>query len=434
LHKQAGRSPPFRFQMPRFCALFKPPSPAQQLAAIGLGCSSKPGAALCRCLDPSGGDWEDIDAPQEDEWLDQMLSRTPNQSFQDFISSRPNVPDHTRHTIYLQPLCDPQDLEAAPFPEGPWPSWTTLETVVQRFYHPLTVRTLPAVPMDRLIPKPASRINHFGMQYNAHQVLDALHRGSVPRDAFCTLAVTMCDLYPKPEWNFVYGLARLSGRVGVFSFVRHTPSPQALMLHRSLKTVLHEIGHMFGMKHCTWFNCLMRGSNGEEVEHQKNYLHLCPVCLRKLHSSLGFDVPAQYTSLLEIFQEFEAAGEGFQRDCEFLRSRLDALKDLPAGASAGPQVKRAGSAPETAGRPRRRQATGSPSPRQVDTRQGRLPAQEFIGPQVKRTGSAPRQQATGPSRRQAARKVSLVRLGAALGSKASGMPQDLAEMDGQRLG
>merc|ERR1712059_127819 len=77
----------------------------------------------------------------------------------------------------------------------------------------------------------------------------------------------------------------------------------------------------------------MRGSNGEMVEHQKNHLHLCPVCLRKLHWSVGFDVPEHYAKLLDIFQPYEALNESFARDCAFLRQRLSVLEGLPPGAT-----------------------------------------------------------------------------------------------------
>lgn len=300
----------------------------------------RPCEALCRCLDPSAGDWEDIEPPEPGEWLESQLDKTPDQSFETFAASRPNVPDRGRRTIYLQPLCDVAELQQAPFPEGPWPSWAVLEQVVRVFYAPLQVVALPAVPMSSLRPKPQSRKNDYGSQYNARQVLDALKQLSVPKDAYCTLAVTMLDLYPRDDWNFVYGLASLSERVGVFSFIRHTPDQQkppavreGEMLHDSMKTMLHEIGHMFGLKHCTFFNCLMRGNNGKGIEHQPNYLHLCPVCLRKLHSSTGFDVPEHYAGLLRNFEPYEATAAGFQRDCEFLRRRLAALQDLPPNAT-----------------------------------------------------------------------------------------------------
>jgi len=296
--------------------------------------------ALRLCLDPSGGEWEDIDPPEDSEWLDSMLDKTPDQSFRSYVSSRPNRPDKSRNVLYLLPLCDPRDLEAPAFPEGPWPSWRALEAVTERFFAPMIVRTLPAVPMQQLKPRPGSRSGSWGVeQYNAATALDALE-GLVPRDAYGLMAVTMCDLYPKPEWNFVYGLARLTKRVGIFSFCRHTPTHEAShseawlgaqLLHRSMKTLLHEIGHMFGMKHCTWYNCLMRGSNGEGVEHQINHLYLCPACLRKLHWCIGFDIRERYAGLLEIYQEYGDVHQLFEQDCVFMRSRLEKLQSLPDG-------------------------------------------------------------------------------------------------------
>lgn len=346
----------------KFCAAFKPPSEQSQANAIGLSSNRRnlsdmdcyratvPNSeALCRCLDPGRGDWENLDPPEPSEWLEQMLDRTPDQSFRDFVASRPNQPDALRRTIYLQPICEPMELECASFPAGPWPSWQALISAVQRFYAPLPVRALPPLPVEKLSPQPTSRRNYYGKQYHAGDILEALAK-VLPQDAYCMLAVTMWDLYPREEWNFVYGLANLKRRTGVFSFVRHTPEESALtaeeraatMLHRSMKTMLHEVGHMFGMKHCTWYNCLMRGSNGESVEHQKNYLHLCPVCLRKLHWSIGFDMVERYGKLLELYQEYEASSDFFARDSEFLRGRLDALADLPPGATMISGVRRGG--------------------------------------------------------------------------------------------
>lgn len=335
--------------MPKFCASFTPPTCKEQLQAIGLKSdgNGKPlPKAMCRCFDPSGGDWENIDTPQPNEWLEAMLDKTPDQSFAQFVASRPNVPSKPRNIIYLQPLCEPDELTQPAFPAGPWPSWEILESAVRRFYHPLEVRSLLAVPMSKLKPAPKHRENSYGTQYHAGQVLEALQQQRLPSDAYCMLAVTMCDLYPREEWNFVYGLAKLTARVGVFSFIRHAPmggfaaSREANMLHASMKTMLHEIGHMFGMKHCTWFNCLMRGSNGASVEHQPNYLHLCPVCLHKLQWSTGLDIQTHYTQLLDLFQTYEEASLGFKRDCNFLRGRLSALEDVWPEITAGSEQQR----------------------------------------------------------------------------------------------
>jgi archaemetzincin len=35
----------------------------------------------------------------------------------------------------------------------------------------------------------------------------ALLKSQLRQDAFCTLAITMKDLYPDPSWNFVFGQA-----------------------------------------------------------------------------------------------------------------------------------------------------------------------------------------------------------------------------------
>ena len=55
------------------------------------------------------------------------------------------------------------------------------------------------------------RINeHTGKnQFNARDILKVL-RDSIPAKAFCRIGVSVTDLYPKEEWNFVFGLASIS--------------------------------------------------------------------------------------------------------------------------------------------------------------------------------------------------------------------------------
>jgi len=69
------------------------------------------------------------------------------------------------------------------------------------------------------------------------------------------------------------------------------------------------------------------------VEHQLNYLHLCPVCLRKLHWNIGFDIPTHYARLLNVFQAYEDVHENFTHDCTFLRQRMKALQDVEPGVT-----------------------------------------------------------------------------------------------------
>ena len=48
---------------------------------------------------------------------------------------------------------------------------------------------------------------------------------------------------------------------------------------------------MFGVTHCTYWRCVVALSNHQE-EADRSPLHACPVCLRKLHSSVRF-APAE---------------------------------------------------------------------------------------------------------------------------------------------
>uniref|UniRef100_A0A8C6G209 Archaemetzincin-2 n=1 Tax=Moschus moschiferus TaxID=68415 RepID=A0A8C6G209_MOSMO len=149
-----------------------------------------------------------------------------------------------------------------------------------------------------------------------------------PEDAFCIVGITMIDLYPRDSWNFVFGQASLTEGVGIFSFARYgtdfyssqyqgklrklerksssdysvfddyyLPEATSVLLLRSCKTLTHEIGHIFGLRHCQWLACLMQGSNHLE-EADRRPLDLCPICLRKLQSAVGFGLRDRYKALV----------------------------------------------------------------------------------------------------------------------------------------
>lgn len=84
--------------------------------------------------------------------------------------------------------------------------------------------------------------------------------------------------------------------------------------------LVHEAGHMFGLAHCTFFNCLMNGSN-RLAESDRRPLHLCPVCLRKLQWSVGFDVLERYRAL----ERFSHAAS-FSDEAEWFSRRIAKLR------------------------------------------------------------------------------------------------------------
>ena len=83
-------------------------------------------------------------------------------------------------------------------------------------------------------------------------VLDNVLLPDLPDDAAAMIAFTASDLWPGEGWNFVYGQASTSDRVGVWSINRNG-DPDAgeaefrLCLLRAMKTATHETGHMFSL-------------------------------------------------------------------------------------------------------------------------------------------------------------------------------------------
>ena len=146
----------------------------------------------------------------------------------------------------------------------------------------------------------------------------------VPPNAYCLLGITMIDLYPGPSWNFVFGQATLSDRVGIYSLARLDPPAafagtelQQKGLERACKVLTHEAGHMFGIRHCTAWACVMNGSNHlGELDRQP--FHACPVDLRKLHHATGFDVTKRYERLAVVTEDL-----GFREAARWNRARVE---------------------------------------------------------------------------------------------------------------
>lgn len=237
--------------------------------------------------------------PRPGDWLAEHPES--GQTFDEFVAFDQRVPvSADRRMIVLQPIGEFSSKHA--------PDLEALRQFTAAFFQlPVAVRSPIAVDEGVF----EARESHgFGPQLLTHSILERLGN-DVPPKAYCVLGVTMFDLYPDPEWNFVFGQASFTERVGVFSFARHVPSDAAdeltddqarRMLLRNYKTLSHEIGHMFGMKHCTAHHCRMNGSNGL-WESDAAPLHVCPVCLRKLQYAVRFDPFTRYQQLEEILAE-----------------------------------------------------------------------------------------------------------------------------------
>ena len=65
---------------------------------------------------------------------------------------------------------------------------------------------------------------------------------------------------------------------------------------------------MFGLYHCIYYECGMNGSNHLD-ESDSRPIHLCPVCLRKLHHAIGFEVVERYKKLQAFYRRVGLADE-----------------------------------------------------------------------------------------------------------------------------
>lgn len=243
--------------------------------------------------------FQPIHTPTASDW--QAQHPEPGQTFPKYRSILPEVkPSAVRHRLYVLPLGD--------FGPGHAPALDHLRDYCAAFFS-MDTRVLPPVPIADVPATRRINKNTQKQQLLTPEILAWLYQRK-PQDAYALIAVTLEDLYPEEAWNFVFGQASLRGGVGVFSFARYDPAffgeprdaqTPALLFKRSCKVLSHEMGHMFGIQHCAFFECVMNGSNHMQ-EADGRPMHLCPVCLRKLQLATGFDLVRRETALKSFYE------------------------------------------------------------------------------------------------------------------------------------
>ncbi len=147
----------------------------------------------------------------------------------------------------------------------------------------LQERLISQFPISPPIPLPKSGLNPQRNQYNSRVILNWLRFNQF---SFPLLAVADVDLY-SPGLNFVFGEAELGGKVAIISLARLNPtfyglpSNELLLRDRTLKETTHELGHLFGLRHCPNRLCVMHFSNTLTDTDQKGSI-FCDQCERRL--------------------------------------------------------------------------------------------------------------------------------------------------------
>ncbi len=254
----------------------------------------------------------DIELPvtKPGEWRAQYHEE--NQSFDRYCKQGPSRAEADFHKIYLLPI--------GSFSGNQQQCTNDIQAYLSLFFQ-LPVLVLPPVS-ETLIPDTAKRKLASGnIQLLSTFILDSILVQKKPDDAYALLGLTSKDLYPGKNWNYVFGIASYTDRVGVSSFYRYSCDiPEAVSyrtcFRRMVATASHEIGHMFSIRHCLSAVCVMNGSNSL-AESDLKPLRLCSVCQQKLRWNIGYNSLVRLKQLHKFLQS-----KGLVSDADELFSDL----------------------------------------------------------------------------------------------------------------
>ena len=133
-------------------------------------------------------------------------------------------------------------------------------------------------------------------QYKAPKILKRLIRKAKHNKFFRVLGILEKDIYSK-NFNFVFGIAKRRSHAALISSARLTESfyrdhgmmyrkweTKEKVEERILKEAIHELGHTFGLKHCS-NKCVMRFSDSL-ADTDKKLVKFCASCLKQLKTSI----------------------------------------------------------------------------------------------------------------------------------------------------
>lgn len=122
-------------------------------------------------------------------------------------------------------------------------------------WFPFPVQRLPALDIPETAFDPKRK------QYQSIEIMKMLAQTAPPHSRRI-LGVTEVDL-AIPMLSFLFGQAQFDGPVAIVSLCRlhqefyGLPAQESLLRERTVKEVLHELGHTFGLVHCSDPACAM---------------------------------------------------------------------------------------------------------------------------------------------------------------------------------
>ena len=248
--------------------------------------------------------WKPKVAPEANDWLASQFES--GQSYDEFtVNKNAIVEEGKRDTICIQSLDKTLSKKFV----------ADLKLMCSAYFC-VKVKVLSTTDVEEFDDgRMEKRENEGRVQFNGSKILAALFRRvyAAEKHAVCVMAITNQDIYTE-DFDWLFGVANVMTQCGVFSFCRYQPDFNGdqvadeadrynLVLFRACKVMLHEIGHMFGIRHCIYYECLMNGCN-HILESQTRPLHCCAVCLRKLQRACGFDPVLRYQAIVDCLAKF----------------------------------------------------------------------------------------------------------------------------------
>jgi archaemetzincin len=154
---------------------------------------------------------------------------------------------------------------------------------VSREYADAVITVLAKVTMPQFAFYPPRN------RYRAERILDfldTLDTGSVK-----VVGLTNKDISTTKgeyeDWG-IFGLGNIGGRPCVVSIFRlHRKAEAELFPPRLRKLIVHELGHTFGLEHCSWPLCVMADYKGTIASLDRTNFHLCAQCRTLFTRSFG---------------------------------------------------------------------------------------------------------------------------------------------------
>ncbi len=243
---------------------------------IILGCNQK--SSETDCIFAACKKTEKLSTPKykaiQGDWLREH--QESYESVKTYLQKNPPHTDSQRSKLYV--------IRIGNFDDKAIQILNDTKSYLKAFYQ-IKIKELNPIGINGFAPE-HSRQNSFGLQLRTGIILDSLLPSLMPDDAFALIGFSLYDLYPDDDWNFVFGQASSGKRVGVWSMARYGDYKQNNSLYetnrkRTMQVAAHEVGHIFGISHCTKYECCMNGSNSlKESDHLLSWL--CWECLAKV--------------------------------------------------------------------------------------------------------------------------------------------------------